>query len=145
MSMMASQITSVLIVCLTVCSWADQSKHQSSTLLAFLRGIHLSPVDSPHKGPVTQKMFLFDDIIMIWEREIDLNFDTPGTMRVVFADASGIQNYLLPYGSLVLTGHDPASISISESLIHVCKPTWSKLNLISIGSGNGLVPISRWQ
>ena len=31
----------------------------------IVRGIHRSPVDSPHKGPVTQKMFSFDDII-IW-------------------------------------------------------------------------------
>ena len=25
------------------------------------------PVNSPHKGPVTRKMFPFDDIIMIWQ------------------------------------------------------------------------------
>ena len=31
---------------------------------AFVRGIHRWPVDSPHKGPVTQKMFPFDDVIM---------------------------------------------------------------------------------
>ena len=33
------------------------NKHQSSASLAFVRGIHWWPVDSPHKGPVTQKMF----------------------------------------------------------------------------------------
>ena len=27
-------------------------------------GIHLGPVNSPHKGPVTRKMFPFDDVIM---------------------------------------------------------------------------------
>ena len=43
----------------------DQGKHQSSASLAFLRGIHRSPMNSPHKGPVTQKMFPFDDIIMV--------------------------------------------------------------------------------
>ena len=32
---------------------ADQRKHQSSALLAFVRGIHRWPVNSPHKGPVT--------------------------------------------------------------------------------------------
>ena len=32
--------------------------------LAYVRGIHRWPVDSPHKGPVTRKMFLFDDAIM---------------------------------------------------------------------------------
>ena len=30
----------------------------------LVRGIHRRPVNSPHKGPVTWKMFSFDDIIM---------------------------------------------------------------------------------
>ena len=66
MSMMVSQITSVLIVYSTICSGADNRKHQSSASLAFVRGIHRWPVNSPHKGPVTQKLFPFDDIIMLW-------------------------------------------------------------------------------
>ena len=37
---MASQITSLTIVYLSVYSGADQRKHQSSPLLAFVRGIH---------------------------------------------------------------------------------------------------------
>ena len=69
MSTMASQITSLSIVCSSVCSDADQRKHQSSTSLAFVRGIHRWPVNSPRKGPVTQKMFPFDDIIM-WPASI---------------------------------------------------------------------------
>ena len=44
---------------------ADQRKHQSSASLAFVWGIHRGPVNSPHKGPVTRKMFPFDDVIMI--------------------------------------------------------------------------------
>ena len=43
---------------------ADQRKHQSSASLAFVRGIHQGPVNSPHKWPVTRKMFPFDDVIM---------------------------------------------------------------------------------
>ena len=39
-------------------------KHQSSSSLAFVWGIHRSPVNSPHKWPVTRKMFPFDDVIM---------------------------------------------------------------------------------
>ena len=65
MGTMASQITSLTIVYSTLYSDADQSKHQSSASLAFVRGIHRWPVNSPHKGPVTQKMFPFDDVIMI--------------------------------------------------------------------------------
>ena len=62
MSAMASQITGVSIVYSIVCSCADQRKHQSSASLAFVRGIYRSPVNSPHKEPVTRKMSPFDDI-----------------------------------------------------------------------------------
>ena len=64
MGTMASKITSLTIVYFTVYSDTDQRKHQSSTSLAFVRGIHRWPVNSPHKWPVTRKMFLFDDVIM---------------------------------------------------------------------------------
>ena len=46
-------------------SGADQRKHQSSASLTFVRGIHRWSVNSPHKGPVTRKMFPFDDVIII--------------------------------------------------------------------------------
>ena len=65
MGTMAYQITSLTIVYSTVYSDADQRKHQSSASLAFVRGIHRSPVNSPHKWPVTRKMFPFDDVIMV--------------------------------------------------------------------------------
>ena len=46
---------------------ADQIKDQSSASLAFVRGIHRWPLSSPHKGPVTRKMFPFDDVKMIMQ------------------------------------------------------------------------------
>ena len=67
MGAIASQITSLTIVYSTVYSDADQRKHQSSASLAFEWGIHRGPVNSPHKWPVTRKMFPFDDVIMIME------------------------------------------------------------------------------
>ena len=60
MGKIASQITSLTIVYSTVYSDADQRKHQSSTSLAFVRGIHRPVI---HKWPVTRKMFPFDDVI----------------------------------------------------------------------------------
>ena len=39
-------------------------KHQSSAPMALVRGIHRWPVDSPHKWPVTRKMFPSYDVIM---------------------------------------------------------------------------------
>ena len=64
MNVIASQITSLAIVYLTVYSDADQRKHQSSASLAFVRGIHRGPVNSPHKWPVARKLFPFGDVIM---------------------------------------------------------------------------------
>ena len=64
MSMIAFQIAGASIVYSNVCSDVDQRKHQSSVSLAFVRGIHRWPVNSPHKGPVTWKMIPFDDVIM---------------------------------------------------------------------------------
>ena len=65
MSAMASHITSLTTVYSGGYSGADERKHHSSALLAFVGGIHRWPVNSPHKGPVTGKMFPFDDVIMI--------------------------------------------------------------------------------
>ena len=65
MGTVASQITSLTIVYSTVYSGADQRKHQSSASLAFVRGIHRGPVNSPHKWQVTRKMFPFDDVIIV--------------------------------------------------------------------------------
>ena len=56
MSTMTSQITSLTIVYSTVYPGVDQRKLQSSASLAFVRGIHRWPVNSPHKGTVTRKM-----------------------------------------------------------------------------------------
>ena len=64
MSTKASRITGVSIVYSTICSGANQRKHQSSASLAFVRGIHRWPMNSPHKGSVTWKMYPFDDVIM---------------------------------------------------------------------------------
>ena len=55
---MTSQITTLTNVYSTGYSGADQKrKHQSSTSLAFVQGIHRRPVNSPHKWPVTQSCF----------------------------------------------------------------------------------------
>ena len=39
-------------------------RRSKKTSLAFERGIHRWPLNSPHKRPVTRKMFPFDDVIM---------------------------------------------------------------------------------
>ena len=77
MSWMASQISSVSIVCSTVCSGADQRKHQSSASLVFVKVIHWWPVDSLHKRPVTRKMLPFDDVIMFSSENVDTEWPFP--------------------------------------------------------------------
>ena len=57
--------------CLINRSSADQRKHRSSSTLALLRGIQRSPMNSPHKWPVTQKKLPFDNVIMLQ------NYHTP--------------------------------------------------------------------
>ena len=64
MSAMASQITSLTIVYSTVSSSTDERKHQGSASLVCVCGIHRWSLNSPHKGPVTRKMFPFDDVSM---------------------------------------------------------------------------------
>ena len=64
LNVMVSQTTSVSIVYWTVCSGADQRKHQSSASRAFVRVIHRWPVKSPHKVSVTRKVYPCDDVIM---------------------------------------------------------------------------------
>ena len=65
MCAMASQITSLTIGYSTIYSGADQWKHQSSALLASVRGSHRGLVNSPHKWPVTRKVFPFHDVPMM--------------------------------------------------------------------------------
>ena len=61
MGAMASQITSLTIVYSTVYSGAD--KKNKLRITGLCPGDRW-PVNSPHKWPVTRKMFPFDDVIM---------------------------------------------------------------------------------
>ena len=81
MSTMAPQITSLTIVCSNAYSGVDQRRHQTSASLAFVCGIHRWPVRGIHKGPVTRKMFQFDDVIMIFQHGIP-TYRTPHTVSI---------------------------------------------------------------
>ena len=60
---MAFQITAVSIVCSTVCSGADK-KTPMLHVTGLCKGKPPVTVGFPHKRPVTQKEFPFDDVIM---------------------------------------------------------------------------------
>ena len=71
MSTMASQITGVSMVCSSVCSGANQRKHESSAALVFVRGIYRWPMVSLHKGPVTRK-----NVSIWWRHHTIFDIDT---------------------------------------------------------------------
>ena len=113
MGAIASQITSLTIVYWIVCSDADQRKHQSSPSLAFVRGSHRGSVNSPHKWPVTRKMFPFDDVIIFASMtKYQISFITGLTCLTLPCDLSVQKKYLnsdlnldsnwlyAPYGTL---------------------------------------------
>ena len=66
MSTMASQITSLAVVYSTV-----SKKTSKLRVTGLCVGNSPGPVNSPHKGPVTRKMFPFDDVIMQWRYGLD--------------------------------------------------------------------------
>ena len=87
MTAMAYQIIGVSIFYSTVCSGANQRKHQSYASLASVRGIHWWPVNSPHKGPVTRKLFPFDDVIRSKRMPFE-SFERDG-----FGESIGLYHY----------------------------------------------------
>ena len=100
MTTIASQITRLTIVYSTLYICAGERKHESSAPLAFVRGIHRWPVNSPHKGPVTQKMFTFDDVIMVklcnqWLQSMaNMSFSVLNMALVWF---TGIYHFIMKY------------------------------------------------
>ena len=95
MMAIASQITSLTIVYSAVYSGAHQRKHQSSASLAFVQGIHRGPVNSPHKWPVSRKMFPFDDVIMpdIWHHYVIIGLTLRSQWQ--FSKEGKLSNYLI--------------------------------------------------
>ena len=114
MGAMASQITSLTIVHSTVYSDADQRKHQSSASLAFVRGIHRGPVNSPHKWPVTEKMFPFHDVIMSYTLLLPCIYTTARegnrhTLKAILA---------LPNSSILLDDQTLSDMQTKQPLTH---------------------------
>ena len=129
MGTIASQITSLTIAFSTVYLDTDQRKHQSSASLAFVRGIHRRPVNSPHKWPVTRKMLPFDDVIMMtaslihqWRNSLSMSFSSHWIRH---ADMKTWKLWLkMPYNMVLLI------IVENERLPGHVKSCWSNVSLI---------------
>ena len=76
------------------------SKHRAT---GFVRGIHRSPVNSPHKGPVTHKLFPFDDVIIL--------------LDILYA-------CLDPFYASILFHHEPMQALHHEMAFGLVKWTW---------------------
>ena len=72
-------------------------KTSSAASMAFVPGIHRWPLNSPHKWPVTRKMFPFDDVIMV--------------MRIIQL-STWVLNFVWPTLQRRLTPISPKSIVI---------------------------------
>ena len=91
MSAITSQITSLTIVYSTVYPEENQRVQQSSSSLAFVRGINRWPVNTPHKGTVTRKMFPFDDVIMFYSitgLDSDISFSESMIMYFLYKETA---------------------------------------------------------
>ena len=86
MSVMASQITGVSIVCSTVYSGADQTSKLRVTGLC-------------HKGPVTRKTLPFDDVIMFHLFILSFSFSVPCFKGSYLAKPSDSYCKLCPVGA----------------------------------------------
>ena len=99
-------------------SGADQRKHESSESLAFVRGIHRSPVNSPHKWSVTRRMVLFDDVIMAHYAlffcncsQLDANTTIIGPGEIIYTPDRCRGSFLYPIDET-----HPATIALSDGL-----------------------------
>ena len=124
----------------TVYSGAGQRKHEISASLAFVIGIRRWPVNSPHKGPVTRKMFSFDNVIMdpihIWSGD-HINSLKPRDTYVCRLIGSALFQFMgcrqLDAKSLpILTGFQldhkkQTSIKIESELIIFFQKKWNCL------------------
>ena len=172
MSAMASQITSLTILYSTVYSSANQRKHQSSASLAFVRGIHRWSVNSPHKGPVTRKMFPFNDVIMnaspslswdlvslfndvVWSTKTnsksliakEIRSIIVAALKLLMASAdTGLTQFDLP----LICWNDTSMVHFDNDIYDIFSfntligihKTQSKSQQVSIGSSNGLAPLN---
>ena len=64
MSELTSEITSLTRILLNGLFRPRSNKTSKLRVTGLCEGVHRGPVNSPHRGPVTRKIFPFDDVIM---------------------------------------------------------------------------------
>ena len=123
MTTIASQITSLAVVYSTVYSDADKKKPSKLHVTGLCVGNSPWPVNSPHKGPVTRKMFPIDDVIMFhWigfacvcvssQRYIMINGVASWTYRTTYAWKIPYMLGNLLYDQSLKLGNSPKATGI---------------------------------
>ena len=143
MCAISSQITSLTIFSSTVYLDTDQRKHQRSASLAFVRGIHRRPVNSPHKWPVTRKMFPFDDVNMIYGIKFHILLITHylGRVKIMLVVCSNT-NHL--HSALSLLDHVPLDL-VNCLLLSGVPDLWDRNKILRGGDLSHLhVPDCIW-
>ena len=121
MGVIASQITSLTIVYSIVYSGADHRKHQSSASLAFVWGTHQGPVNSPHKWPVTRKIFPFHDVIIKLASLLQTAFSNSVSWReMLHCDSHFTDVYSFGFNGQQTTDTEPA---VKQATSH-CLKQW---------------------
>ena len=138
MGTIASQITSLTIVYSTVYSDADQRKYQSSAALAFVWGIHCRPVHSPHKWPVTRKMFPFGDVT------VNLKERVHGPRFVVFCCVWEAIEFSMQHKIVNRLDPNPITTPNPKGLLPVAHSMWSHHETFTLWNGlcQGAVPMA---
>ena len=140
---MESQIISLTIVYLTVYSGAYQRRHQSSASLAFVRGMHRWPVNSPHKWRVTRKCFNLMTLSCS-SNNMSRNWSNHGILTISLHTATAL---MVPYPWIL-----SIALATREPINHfVCRPhaldftmaalktltttelTWDEVNHVQVG------------
>ena len=130
MSAVASQITGVSIVYSTVCSSTWQRNSKSFASLGFVRGIHRQPMNSFYKGPVTRKMFPFDEVIITIECLYGLPWCNPIRLKCV----SHIHLHLIIHPAPHLHFHDrKITYALRFKVMDLCDIVLCDHNHIELG------------
>ena len=90
---MVSQITSLAIVYSTVYSGAGK-KTSKLRVTGLCEGNSPVTANSPHKWPVTRKMFPFDDVIMIFRPTYDCDTSGPLLITDISQNSIGIRAWI---------------------------------------------------
>ena len=145
MGAIASQITSLTIVVYsTVYSDADKKKPSKLRVTGLCVGNSPGPVNSPHKWPVTRKMFPFDDVIMctdyiVWCHYNAVNF-LPNSSQQTPHSSPMCTNDIFHIFYFKISELLPIYL---ESILAYSSKAGNKANLRDLIAATGLV-ISNW-